>query len=64
MKTDTDIPETMKNSPEFLIRAHFFAAGLVNLYQVWFRGEMVLSLNEVSLELSKIIASSAENFIA
>jgi hypothetical protein len=48
MKTDTDIPETVKNSTEFLIRAHFFAGGLVNLYQVWFRGEMDLSLNKVS----------------
>ena len=64
METDTDIPQEMKHSQAFLIRAHFFAGGLVNLYQVWFRGEMDISLNEISLELSKIIASSAKSFMA
>jgi AcrR family transcriptional regulator len=61
MQTDTDIPETLKHSQAFLIRAHFFAGGMVNLYQIWFRGEMDLSLNEVAVELSKIMASSTEN---
>ncbi len=64
MQTDTDIPEAIKHSTEFLIRLHFFAGGLVNLYQVWFRGEMDIPLDEISLELSKIIASSAESFMA
>ncbi len=63
METDTDIPDEMKSSPAFQIRAHFFAGGLVNLYQVWFRGEMDISLDEISSELSKIIASSSESFI-
>ncbi len=63
MQTDTDIPEDMKQSPAFLIRCHFFAGGLVNLYQVWFRGEMNGSLNEISLELSQIIITIAESFI-
>ena len=57
METDTDIPDQVKKSPAFLIRAHFFAGGLVNLYQVWFRGELVVSLNEISLEISKLITS-------
>jgi AcrR family transcriptional regulator len=64
MKIDTDIPEEIKQSPAFLIRAHFFAGGLVNLYQVWFRGELDISLNEISLELSKIIASNAKSIAA
>ncbi len=64
MKTDTDIPEEVKESPAFLIRAHFFAGGLVNLYQVWFRGEMDIPLDEISSELCKIIVSSADNLIA
>ena len=57
METDTDIPDQFKKSPAFLIRTHFFAGGLVNLYQVWFRGEMDISLNEISLEISKLMTS-------
>ena len=64
MKTDTDIPQEVKESPAFLIRAQFFAGGLVNLYQVWFRREMDISIEEITSELSKIIVSSANNLIA
>jgi len=62
METDTDIPDEIKRSPDFLIRIHFFAGGLVNLYQVWFRGEVGVSLNEISEEISKIISNSAVMF--
>ncbi|NUM48954.1 MAG: TetR/AcrR family transcriptional regulator C-terminal domain-containing protein [Anaerolineales bacterium] len=59
METDSDIPIEFKRSPAFIVRSNFFAGGLVNLYQVWFRGEMDCSLNEVSLEISKIIMNNA-----
>jgi len=59
MKTDSNIPEHIKNSPIFLIRAHFVAGGIMNLYQVWFRGEINNSLNEISLEASKIITNGS-----
>lgn len=57
METDTDIPDAIKKAPAFLIRTHFFAGGLVNLYQVWFRGEMDISLDEIAREISKIMIS-------
>ena len=57
METDTDIPDDVKRSPDFMIRVHFFAGGLVNLYQVWFRGEMDIPLNEISPEISKLMTS-------
>lgn len=63
METDTDIPDKVKRSPAFFIRAHFFAGGLVNLYQIWFRGELDVSLNEISLELSKIMTSRSANLV-
>jgi AcrR family transcriptional regulator len=62
MMTDTDIPETIKQSSGFLIRCHFFAGGLVNLYQVWFRGDLDTSLNEIALEISKLITSGSSVF--
>ncbi len=58
MQTDTDIPETIKRTPAFLVRTHFFAGGLVNLYQVWFRGEMEIPLQAIAVELSQIMTSS------
>jgi AcrR family transcriptional regulator len=63
MKTDTEIPDQIKQSPAFLIRAHFFAGGLVSLHQVWFRDELEVSLNEISQEISKLITSNAAAFL-
>ncbi|MFZ1042510.1 MAG: TetR/AcrR family transcriptional regulator [Anaerolineales bacterium] len=59
MKTDSDIPETVKNSPDFIISMNFFAGGVINLYQVWFRGETNYSLNETALVVSKIIKNTS-----
>lgn len=63
IEMDANIPEEIKRSPAFLTRVHFVAGGLVNLYQVWFRGEVEISPHEISVEASKIIAnSSGTNF--
>jgi AcrR family transcriptional regulator len=57
METDTDVPIEIKRSPAFLIRTYFFAGGLVNIYQVWFRGDLNISLDEIALEISKLMSS-------
>lgn len=62
MDNDSDIPEHIKKTPEFRIRTNFFAGGIINLFQVWFRGEIDNSLNELSLEVSKIIVSDSDLF--
>lgn len=62
LENDSDTPEHIKKSPEFFVRINFFAGGIVNLYQVWFRGEMDCSLNEISLGISKIINSNSVLF--
>ncbi|WOO37173.1 TetR-like C-terminal domain-containing protein [Anaerocolumna sp. AGMB13020] len=59
MENDSDIPSEQKKSAEFYVRTNFFAGGIINLYQIWFRRETDLSLNDMSLEMSKFIA---ENF--
>ncbi|MCB9134450.1 MAG: TetR/AcrR family transcriptional regulator C-terminal domain-containing protein [Anaerolineales bacterium] len=58
METDSDVPTAFKHTPAFIVRSNFFAGGLVNLYQMWFRGEMDCSLKEISVEISKIIANN------
>lgn len=62
LENDSDAPEHVKRSPEFFIRINFFAGGIINLYQVWFRGDMDCSLNEISLEMSKLIISNSTLF--
>ena len=59
MQTDPSVPESVKHSADFLVRIHFFAGGVVNLYQVWFRGETDYSLNEMALVVSKMIKNTA-----
>ncbi len=59
MKTDSDIPESVKQSSDFAISINFFAGGVINFYQVWFCGETVYSLNEITLIVSKIIKNAS-----
>jgi len=62
LETDSDTPNKVKKSPEFFIRINFFAGGVINLYQVWFRGDMDSSLNDISLEVSKLISTNSTLF--
>lgn len=62
LENDSDAPPHVKRSSEFFIRINFFAGGIINLYQVWFRGDMDCSLNEISLEVSKLITSNSTLF--
>ena len=56
METDSDIPEQIKKTPEFSIHLHFMAGGIINLYQVWLRGGLDNSLQDISLEISRILS--------
>lgn len=63
MRTDSSVPVSVRHSSDFLVRIHFFAGGVVNLYQVWFRGEANYSLNEMALVVSKMIKDAAGSFM-
>jgi hypothetical protein len=62
LENESDTPEHIKKSTEFIIRTNFFAGGIINLYQVWFRGEMEISLNEIALQNSKLTNSNSTIF--
>lgn len=64
MKTDSDIPESVKQSSDFTVSINFFAGGVINLYQVWFRGKTDYSLNEIALVVSKIIKNTSNSLFA
>ena len=62
MENNSDAPEEVKKTSEFHVRTNFFAGGVINLYQLWFRGDLDLTLNDLSLEISKIISASPLHF--
>ncbi len=59
MMLDTDIPEYLKNSKMVNLRISYFAGGIINIYQDWFNGKLNCSLNDIALEVSKLLSLEA-----
>ena len=55
MLSDTDIPSELKNSKTVKLRISYFAGGIVNVYKQWFMGELNCNLNDIALEISKLL---------
>lgn len=64
MKKDSDVPESVKESVSFEIRIHFFASGILGLYEDWFLDNITGELNDISMEVAKIIKESSSEFLA
>lgn len=61
MLTDSDIPESIRHSKAVTLRVCYFAGGIVNLYQQWFRGDLDCSLNDITIEIGKLLQLEAED---
>lgn len=59
MMLDTDIPEYLKDSKMVNLRISYFAGGIINMYQDWFNGSLNCSLNDIALEVSKLLSLEA-----
>ncbi len=59
MMSDTDIPEYLKDSKMVNLRISYFAGGIINMYQDWFNGSLNCSLNDIALEVSKLLSLEA-----
>ena len=59
MMSDTDIPEYLKDSKMVNLRISYFAGGIINMYQDWFNGNLDCSLNDIALEVSKLLSLEA-----
>ena len=59
---DAGTPQQLRQSREYEVLLHFFAGGIVNLYQLWFRGALDFSLSDVTAELTKLVRTSAPLF--
>lgn len=61
MLSDTDIPEYLKDSKMVSLRISYFAGGIINMYQDWFAGNLECSLNDIALEVSKLLSLEAND---
>ena len=59
MLSDTDIPEYLKDTKMVTLRISYFAGGIINMYQDWFSGNLNCSLNDIALEISKLLSLEA-----
>lgn len=59
MMSDTNIPEYLKDSKMVNLRISYFAGGIINMYQDWFSGNLNCSLNDIALEVSKLLSLEA-----
>lgn len=60
MLNGSDIPEDMRHSKMVSLRVCYFAGGIVNLYKQWFRGDLDCTLNDIALEVSKLLQLEAQ----
>lgn len=63
MLSDTDIPEYLRDSKMVSLRISYFAGGIINMYQDWFAGNLECSLNDIALEVSKLLSLEANDLL-
>lgn len=54
------IPEDLRHSRMVSLRICYFAGGIVNLYKQWFRGDLDCTLNDIAMEVSKLLHLEAQ----
>ncbi|MEA4929250.1 MAG: TetR-like C-terminal domain-containing protein [Candidatus Limiplasma sp.] len=63
IRTDAAIPEPIRESKAFALRTCYFSGGIVNMYKQWFKEELHCSLNDISIEIGKMILLSAKDML-
>lgn len=63
LANNVEMPDSVRNAPEFMIRAHFFAGGIASTYRAWFLGDQGKSLHATSLVIADIITGMHVLFI-
>lgn len=58
-----EIPEAIRRSKKYEIRATFFIGGIFHTYQQWIQGNLECSSQEIITEISEMMKSSAEVFL-
>ena len=64
MLNDSAIPAGMRHSKMVSLRVCYFAGGIVNLYKQWFRSDLPCGLNDIALEVSKLLQLEAQELFS
>lgn len=57
MERDENIPSIIKNAPEFAVASNFLSGVVISILQVWFKGDMTQSLDELVMSVERLIAT-------
>ena len=60
MKSDSDIPNYLNDSKMINLRISYFSGGIINMYQDYFNGKLKCTLNDISLEVAKLLSMEAK----
>lgn len=57
MEKDDEIPIIIKNAPEFAVASNFISGVVISILQVWFKGDMTQSLDELVMSVERLITT-------
>ena len=63
MKSDSDISTYLSDTKMVNLRISYFSDGIVNTYQDYFNGKLNCSLNDISLEVAKLLSIEAKELL-
>ena len=56
---NTDISKYLRDTKMVNLRISYFSGGIINAYEDWFSGKLNCSLNDIALEISKLLSLEA-----
>ncbi len=63
MRLDTDIPNYLSDTKMVNLRISYFSGGIINMYQDYFNGKLNCTLNDISLEVAKLLSMDAKELL-
>lgn len=63
MLNNSDIPEDMRHTKTVRLRVYYFAGEIINLYKQWFRGDLDCTLNDIALEISRLLQLESKKLL-
>lgn len=63
MLNNSDIPEDMRHTKTVRLRVYYFAGGIINIYKQWFRGGLDCTLNDIALEISRLLQLESKELL-
>ena len=63
MLNNSYIPVDMRHTKTVRLRVYYFAGEIINLYKQWFRGDLDCTLNDIALEISRLLQLESKKLL-